>query len=479
MIKGQDMTLDEVNKLVKRVKKENREVEFKTTTAEIHKACRTLCAFLNSRGGIVLIGVKNNGHPIGQMVTDPTCQEIANNIRKIEPSAPVEVSYIPLGEKFVIAMEVPAGDHMPYVFDGRPYYRVENETIIMPQHLYEQLLVKRGQLNHSWEEFVSDEYSIDDLDHDEIYKMVKHGIEAGRVPDDAMNESVSDILSSLELMKNDKLINAAIILFAKKVTPIYPQCMIKMARFRGLNESEDFLDNQQFHGNAFKIMEEANAFMRKHLSIAGFYQSDSFVRVDKPTLPVLVVREALINAICHKDYNQRSSAITLAIFDNRMELWNNGTLPRELKIEDLKIKHKSYPRNKLMAKTFFKKGLIETWGTGTTKMVERCREHGNPDPVFEEYSGGISVQFLFPEPIQRIGSSNVVKQKEVVVPLSKRQQEIMFILGQFGELKLAGIIDKLQGQLPERTLRNDLSALRKLGMIGSRGRGGNAVWFKL
>jgi ATP-dependent DNA helicase RecG len=292
MIKGQDMTPDEVNELVTRVKKENREVEFKTTTAEIHKACRTLCAFLNGRGGIVLIGVKNNGHPMGQMVTDPTCQEIANDIRKIEPPAPVEVSYIPLGEKFVIAMEVPGANHMPYIFDGRPYHRVENETVVMPQHLYEQLLVKRGQLNHSWEEFISDQYSVDDLDHDEIYKMVKHGIEAGRVPDNARNESVSDILSSLELIKNNKLINAAMVLFAKKVTPAYPQCMIKMARFRGLSETEDFLDNQQFHGNAFKIMEEANAFMRKHLSIAGFYQADSFVRVDKPTLPVLVVREA-------------------------------------------------------------------------------------------------------------------------------------------------------------------------------------------
>lgn len=472
----------DINDLKDLLKRENRELEFKSTTGEIHKACKTLCAFLNGEGGVVLIGVKNDGRIVGQMVADPTYQEIANDIRKIEPPVDVKVNYIPVaGDKFVIAMDVPAGDHMPYVFEGRPYHRVESETVPMSQHLYEQLLVKRGQLNHAWDEYVNDDYTIDDLDQDEIRTFVKRGVEAGRISDQALDENVGEILSGLGLLINGKVKNAAMVLFAKKVTPLYPQCMIKLARFRGLSELEDFIDNQQFYGSAFKIMDEANAFMRKHLTIASFFQPDSFIRIDKPTLPVLAVREALINAISHKDYTQRSAAITLAIFDDRLEIWNNGNLPRELTIEALKKKHKSYPRNKLIAKAFYMRGLIETWGTGTTKMIERCHEHGIPDPIFEEYSGGVSVQFMFAEPIQRIGSvaAETKKQEISSINLSIKQQEILYILEQAEELKTAEILVKMENPIPERTLRYDLSVLRKLNIIGSRGRGGNAVWYKL
>lgn len=216
--------------------------------------------------------------------------------------------------------------------------------------------------------------------------------------------------------------------------------------------------------------------MRRHLSIASFYQPDSFVRIDKPTLPVLAVREAVINAIVHRDYSQQAAAITLAIFDNRLEVWNNGFLSKELRIEDLKEKHRSYPRNRLIAKTFYKRGLIEGWGTGTVKIFERCREHGIPDPIFEEYSGGISVQFLFSESIQRIGDHK--RHKVSSVKMSKRQREILQILSKVGELKSRGIIEKLQAPLLERTLRRDLAALKKLGLIDYRGRGPNAFWFK-
>lgn len=465
-------------KLKRMVKNENIQTEFKSTTGELRQACQTLCAFLNDQGGWVFLGVKNDGRLIGQMVTDATCQEIANELRKFEPPVSIEISYIPIaGEKFVIAMEASPGNHIPYIYDGRPYYRLESSTSVMPQHLYEQLIVKRGQLNHAWEEFLADAYTIEDLDHDEIRKTIKQGIVAGRIPDDAINESIPDILSSLDLLKNGKLKNAAVVLFAKKVTPLYSQCMIKMARFRGLDETQDFIDNQQFYGNAFKMMEEANNFMRRHLSIASFYQADSFVRIDKPTLPVLAVREAMINAIVHRDYSQLSAAITLGIFDDRLEIWNNGLLPKQLKIMDLNSTHRSFPRNKIIANTFFKRGLIEGWGTGTVKIFRGCRDHGILDPIYTEYSGGVSIQFLFAEPIQRIGDNT--KQKVPLEKISIRQREIFHVLEKSGELKSPEIIERLKNPPLERTFRKDLAALKKLGIINSRGRGRHAVWFKV
>src|SRR5262249_39301042 len=129
----------------------------------------------------------------------------------------------------------------------------------------------------------------------------------------------------------DREINhAALILFAKKTLLAYPQCHLKLARFRGQDMSGDFIDNKEFFGNAFRMLEEAANFISRHLPIPSSFEPNRFERIDKPTLPPLTVREALVNAICHRDDSDRSAAITLAIFDDRMEIWNNGKLPPTL-----------------------------------------------------------------------------------------------------------------------------------------------------
>ena len=273
------MDLNEIKKLTNKGHQsgELKTVEFKTSTANLSSACQTLCGFLNTEGGVVLIGVKDDGRLVGQYVTNNTRQEIARAFKKFEPAAPINVSYVPLTEdQSIIAMEVPAGTHCPYIYDGRPYQRLESSTSIMPQHLYEQLLVKRGQLNYSWEEFLTEGYTIADLDHDEIRKTVKQAISAKRIPEDVSSEDQIDILSRLELIKDGKLKNAALVLFGKETFSKFSQCMIKMARFEGTSELDNFVDNQQVYGNAFKILTEANEFMRKHLNIGVLRSCPNF-----------------------------------------------------------------------------------------------------------------------------------------------------------------------------------------------------------
>ena len=299
-----------------------------------------------------------------------------------------------------------------------------------------------------------------------------------------MQESVKDILIRLKLLKYGKIKNAAVVLYAKKIQSSYSQCMIKMTRFKGISKLDNFIDNQQVYGNAFKILSEANEFMMRRLNISSSFEPDSFVSVDKFTVPELAVREALINAICHRNY-QSTAAIYLAIFDDRLEIWNNGFLPKELKLEDLKEKHESYPRNKLIARTFYKIGLIERWGTGTIKMIDECRKHGIPDPIFEEYTSGLSVQFIFEEPIgpragkvnQKHHSDKVIQEASPLEKLSKRQLEILKILGRSEGLKAVEIKDQLLDPPAERTLREDLFELKKFGLIDSRGRARATIWF--
>ena len=148
-------------------------LEFKKSTTQIKGAFETLCAFLNGTGGYILMGVKDNGQIIGQHVNDKTKQELAREISKIEPPISPKIYYIDIGEdKHVIVIKVPQGEHIPYAYDGRPFERNQSTTERMSQHRYEQLIVKRGHLNHDWEKFPAIGYTIDDLDHEEIRRAI-------------------------------------------------------------------------------------------------------------------------------------------------------------------------------------------------------------------------------------------------------------------------------------------------------------------
>lgn len=235
---------------------------------------------------------------------------------------------------------------------------------------------------------------------------------------------------------NGKVTNAAVVLYAKDVEPDYSQCLIRMTRYRGINKLANFMDSKHVYGNAFRILSEANYFTMRHLPVASFFESDKFERIDKPALPVMAVREALINAISHRNYTNRSASISFAIFDDRLEIWNNGTLPPELKLKDLRKSHESYPRNKRISKIFYSRGWVEKAGIGTLRMIEDCKKLGVPEPKFEEYSSGFAVIFRFKEPI---GGHKIVKQLE----LTSRQREILNLLEK-SQLNSAQVAAKLK-----------------------------------
>jgi ATP-dependent DNA helicase RecG len=114
-------------------------------------------------------------------------------------------------------------------------------------------------------------------------------------------------------------------------------------------------------------------------------------RMETPEYPDEALREAVLNAIIHKDYS--STFTFLRVYDDRLEIWNPGLLPNELSVDKLKHRHSSYPRNINIAGVFFKSGYVESWGRGTTKMISATIEAGLPEPLIEEDQGGLRVTF--------------------------------------------------------------------------------------
>jgi ATP-dependent DNA helicase RecG len=313
---------------------------------------------------------------------------------------------------------------------------------------------------------VAEDVHIDDLDRDEVLRTVRLGIEAGRLPESTGGD-IGDILDRLQLRKDGRLLNAAVVLFGRHVEQDYPQCQLRLARFKGIDKSA-FLDNRQVHGHAFRLLDEAMAFMLRHLPISGRFEPGRLERIDEPLFPVAALREAVINAICHRSYAHAGGAVSVAIYDDRLEIWSDGTLPFGLKPEDLKRKHDSRPRNPLIAGVFYRRGLIEQWGRGTQEIVSLCVRAGHPEPEFGEEAGSVWVRFL---------PSGYIAPHRVAHDLTERQREILEILSRHGEAPLRMIREELARPAADRTIQEDLVHLRRLGLVGASGRGRGARYW--
>jgi ATP-dependent DNA helicase RecG len=207
---------------------------------------------------------------------------------------------------------------------------------------------------------------------------------------------------------------AAQVLFGQGVA-VLPQCQLRLARFRGIDKRA-FLDQRQLNGHAFQLLEEAILFCQRHLSTAARIPIDRLEREEQLAIPLPALREALVNALCHRDYSQQGAAISLAIFDDRLEIWSEGGLPFGLEPEELKQEHASRPRNLLIADVFFRRGLIERWGRGTQVIVEECQRAGCSEPSYRVSGGCFVVTFpLRPESGQSQGQSRGQSQSLCVM----------------------------------------------------------------
>ena len=460
------MTVNEIDALVRRGESDT--LEFKKTTGQLSRAAETICGFLNGHGGIVVFGVTPDKEIVGQTVSDSTLQDVAQCLRRFEPPAPVQLERIALPDsahELLVLRADASHESRPFTIDGRPYERVGSTTSVMPQEKYQRLLLDRAHSSQRWENLLAS-CSLEDLDPEEIFKTVRLGVSAGRMPPSASTD-VADVLDRLGLRVEGRALNAAAVVFGRRMLPHYTQCQLRMARFRGADKTE-FLDQRQTNGHALQLLEEASQFLTRHLPVAGRIEPGLFERADAPLFPPVALREALVNAFCHRDYSIVGGSVSLGIYDDRLEIWSDGTLPFGLSVDDLKRDHLSRPRNPLIAEVFYRRGLVERWGRGTQKIVELCVQAGHPQPEFIEQAGAVGVRFL---------PSGYIAPHRVAHDLTTRQREILQALAGRQEVSFGDLRARVAPMVAVRTFRDDLLHLKRLGMIGLRGRGRGASWF--
>jgi len=448
---------------------ESEMLEFKRSTGERREAARTLCAMLNHRGGQVLFGVETDGRVVGQQVSDRTLEEVAQELREIDPPTFPTIDRVPLSNgREVLVVSVSASQNRPYSYRGQAYRRVGNTSQPLSRDEYNRMLLERVHGEQRWENQPATGWSVADLDTAEVLRTIEEAIRRGRVEDPGTREP-EEILRGFGLMKDNALLRAALVLFgrAERLAAEFPQCLLRVARFAGTDKTE-FRDNRQFRGNAFELLLAAERFLREHVPVAGRVVPGRLERLDEPLYPPLAVREALANAFCHRDYAIGGGSVGVAIYDDRLEVTSSGTLHFGLTPEALFGPHESLPWNPLIAGVFYRRGIIEAWGRGTLKMAELALSAGLPRPEIEDAGGCVTVRFR---------PTRYVPPRRVARNLTERQRRVLAYLAENpGGAAVRDIAAALGLAESPWTIREDLATLKGLGLVQSLGWGRGARW---
>jgi ATP-dependent DNA helicase RecG len=358
---------------------ETENMEFKEKWTD--DSLKTICAFANTSGGELIIGISDKGEIIGVKDIEKLIRDLPNKIRdklKITPSISVEEKE---GRKILHIKIFPSS--IPVSYEGKFYIRSGSTTQeLKDTELAYFLLEKMGK---TWDS-LSSGFDISEIDFSTI-EMFKN-LAKNRIPSIKEFDSVEKIFLNLKLFdENEKITNAGILLFGKEPQKRFISATVRVGRFKN---STHIVDTVVIEGNLFKQVEEVMNAIKKHLNVR--FEIKGVVRQDVWDYPLEALREAVINALIHRDYLSPAE-IQIKIYDDRIWIWNPGKLPPQIKLEELKKEHSSYPRNPLIANAFYLAGFIERWGSGTERMVQLCMEQGLPEPEYKEEFGGFSVYF--------------------------------------------------------------------------------------
>ena len=234
------------------------------------------------------------------------------------------------------------------------------------QTKYDKRLLDRTHLTWRWEDEPVEGLTLKDLERKEILRTRELAIQHSRISVDTSCD-MGEILDRLGLRVGGVLKRAALMLHGKQLLAHYPQCLLKMGRFRGTEITGEIVDNQQEYMNAFAMVREGMAFLERTMPLGAPFPTGKILRKDRFPVPLDALREILPNAVMHRDYSDYSGYVAIVVFDDRIEIRSYGRLPCGITVKKLSGKHDSKPVNPLIAGAFQRTGAVEVWGRGTAQ----------------------------------------------------------------------------------------------------------------
>jgi ATP-dependent DNA helicase RecG len=444
------------------LRSESEIVEWKRSFGEWKEIVIAVAAMASHHGGHICIGVEPTGAVRGVQVGKGTLEDLANKIaQNTSPRLIPGIASLERAGKKLVVVSIAEGTTKPvYAFD-RPYRRSgRTNQRLSPEEAFRLYMTSRGI---TWDQSTLTDAAIEE-DIDPV--MVRRFLLAARTErrwEVSENTSVRQVLKQLGLIQDGKLTVAAILLFGRNPQRLLTQAMVRCARFKGTTEVH-FLDMKVIEGNIIEQVEEVMAFIKRNIRMGA--EIKGLRREEKWEYPLEGLREAVVNAICHRDYASTAN-VQIRIFDDRLEVWNPGDLPEGMTVEDLRLPHESKPRNKLIANAFFLIKYIEQFGTGIQRILDDCHFHQVPEPDF--LVQGHTFRTIFTPGVAE--TVRAVGRKE-----SDRQNLALDYIRQHGRVTRAKY-EEISG-LPVHTAKRVLDRMIKVGLILKQGRG-RSYWYTL
>jgi ATP-dependent DNA helicase RecG len=435
---------------------EQQNIEYKQSWHDDY--LKWICGFANANGGRIFIGKNDDGKVVDVRQYKKLMDDIPNKIRN-SMGISAEVNLHEEKELRFIEIIIPPYS-VPISLRGRYYYRSgSTKQELTGTSLNEFLMKKSGK---TWDDVLEPRANFTDIDKKAVSVFLKACNNAGRLPE-SDGLTISELFEKLRLTENGKLKRAAIILFGKDPGKFYPNMFVKIGRFG--KDDADLKFQEIIEGNLIHVLHEIlNQLNRKFLIKA--IEFEGIYRIEKGEYPVPAIREMLLNALVHRSY--MGAPIQIRVYDAKITIWNEGTLPNGLTLDALKRSHSSRPRNPIIADVCFKGGYIDSWGRGTLKIFDTCKQAALPLPEMIEIDGGFSIT-LYKETI------SPKKHSEII--LNKRQKKAVLFLKK--KEKITNKEYQEMNNTTERTATRDLLDLVEKGVIKSSGIKGAGAYYTL
>ena len=382
---------------------EQQNIEYKSSWHDDY--LKWICGFANAQGGRIYIGKDDIGNVVDVEDYKKLMDEIPNKIKN-NMGITTEVNLLQEDGKHYIEIVVQPYS-VPISLRGRYYYRSGSVKQELTGTSLNEFLIKRSGL--TWDEVTEPRATFDDIDEKAFKAYLVMAKEKDRLPD-VEGLTIEEIFDKLRLTKNGELTRAAIILFGKDPRRFSTNAFVKIGRFKGDTDLR-FQDVEE--GNLIVLLK--NVLERlDHKYLTRSIEFEGMLRLEHSEYPIPALREMLLNALVHRTY--MGSFTQIRVYDDKITIWNHGTLPENITLESLKHVHSSHPRNPLIADVCFKGGLIDSWGRGTVRIIETCKEAGLPEPELTERDGGFLVTLykdnLTEEQLKKLGLN--VKQLKAI-----------------------------------------------------------------
>ncbi|MFH1127502.1 MAG: helix-turn-helix domain-containing protein [archaeon] len=435
---------------------ESETLEFKESLALKDEIGEGVSSLSNTAGGLILVGVTDSREIIGVQIGKKTIEDLANYIKAhTDNHVFPKISVIEAEGKDIVVIVVKESDEKPVFFKGKAYIRVGKSRHRLSASEIRNLAKKSGKLVY-WDELICENAALSDIDEEKVEWFLQRRRKVREAPK-ALD--IEGILASVGGLAKGKLTNAGILFFGKNPEDFFLQARIHCVRFEGTDVSRNTSDDKLYSGAIWEQVELAEEFVRKNIKLHGFRTGYTFKRIDVPEYPPQAIREAIINALIHRDY-EVPTEVKVFIFDDRIEITNPGTFP----VGTTPDNPKHVPRNPILCQLMRDVEFIEKYGSGIYLIREECKRLNAPEPAYEIDKHWTKIV------LKSAGIVGFIREIEKTgVKLNERQRQSIAYLFREGRIT-AKLYCELNNIVPD-TANRDLNELLNMGLIKRVGRG--------